>query len=43
MLFRSAKMDLLKKKQLDAYGVNVRKQQDELVLQFLPAVRDIHI
>ena len=32
-------MDLLKKKQLDAYGVSVRKQQDELVIQFLPAVR----
>lgn len=32
-------MQQLKKKQLNAYAQSVKKQQDELVVQFLPAVR----
>lgn len=32
-------MQHLKQKQLDAYAQNLRKEQDELVVQFLPAVR----
>ena len=32
-------METYKKKQLNAYGQNARKHQDDLVLQYMPAVR----